>query len=234
MTGTLVNAISIVAGATIGVRLKKGLPERIKKTVIQGIGLSVILIGLQMSLQTQNILIVILSLAFGGLTGELINIEGLLARLGKRLESHFGGGNGDFTKAFVTASLLYCVGAMAIMGSIEDGLNNNPRILFAKSLLDGVSAVIFASTMGSGVIFSSLPVLLYQGSITILAFYLKDFLTPAAVAEMTSTGGLLILAIGLSLLGFKELKTGNLLPAIFFAPALVILAGMIPGPPFFK
>lgn len=219
MVGTFVNVAAIIAGSLMGIFLKKGIPERVKNTVVQGIGLSILLIGLQMGLQTKNVLVVIFSLVMGGLLGELIDIEGFLSRLGKRFELLFRAGGG-FTRAFVSASLIYCVGAMAILGSIEDGLNGNPRILFAKSLLDGTTAIIFSSSMGIGVIFSAVPVFLYQGSITLLAPYLKEFLSASAIAEITAVGGLLILAIGLNILGVKEIKVGNLLPAIFFAPFL--------------
>lgn len=219
MVGTIVNTTAIIAGSVLGIFLKKGISEKVKNTVVQGIGLAVVLIGLQMGLQTKNVLVVIFSLVLGGLLGELIGIESLLSRLGHRLELVLRAG-GDFTRSFVSASLIYCVGAMAIVGSIEDGLNGNPRILFVKSLLDGTTAVIFSSSMGIGVIFSAVPVFLYQGSITLLAPYLKEVLSASAIAEITAAGGLLILAIGLNILGVKEIKVGNLLPAIFFAPLL--------------
>ncbi|NLI14530.1 MAG: DUF554 domain-containing protein [Peptococcaceae bacterium] len=217
MVGTLVNAAAIVLGTLTGMFFKKGIPERVRRAILQGIGLAVLLIGLQMSLQTQQVLVVVLSLALGALTGELLNIEGGLNRLGRWLESKMGGAQGDFGKAFVTTSLIYCVGAMAIMGSIEDGLNNNPGILLTKAALDGISAIVFASTMGPGVAFSALPVLVYQGSITLLAAHIKGVLSAAAVAEMSATGGLLIVAIGINILNIMEIKVGNLLPAIFFA-----------------
>lgn len=230
MSGTIVNAAAIILGAAVGLLFKKGIPERVKCTIMQGIGLAVLLVGLSMALQTKQILVVILSLVLGGLTGELLNIEGGLDRLGKWLESKVGGGTGELGKAFVTTSLIYCVGAMAIMGSIEDGLNSNPQILFTKSALDGISAVVFASTMGIGVAFSSFPVFFYQGSITLLASLVKGFLSPAAVAEMTATGGLLIVGIALNILQIKEIKVGNLLPAIFFAiPLAFLLPKVIPA-----
>lgn len=220
MLGTFVNASAIIAGASLGLLFKKGIPERVKNTVMQGVGLAVILVGLSMSLETRQILAVILSLVLGGLTGEFLNIEGGLFRLGTWLESKVGGKTGEFGRGFVTASLIYCVGAMAIMGSIEDGLNSNPRILFTKAALDGISSVVFSSTMGAGVAFSAVPVFLYQGAITLLASAAKGLLSPAAVAEMTATGGLLIVGIGINILGISEIKVGNLLPAILFAVPL--------------
>lgn len=229
MLGTVVNAVAIVSGAAFGLLFKKGMPEKISNTIMQGLGLAVLLIGAGMALQTEQILVVILSLVFGGLTGELLNIEGGLARMGEWLEKKVGGETGEVGRAFVATSLIYCVGAMAIMGSIEDGLNNNHRILFAKAALDGISAIIFASTMGSGVIFSCFPVLIYQGSITLLASSVKAFLSPAAIVEMTATGGLLIVGIGLNVMGIKDIKVGNLLPSIFYAlPLAVLLPRIIP------
>ncbi|MCL6558277.1 MAG: DUF554 domain-containing protein [Firmicutes bacterium] len=230
MTGTIVNAAAIIFGAAFGLLFKRGIPERVSCTIMQGIGLAVILVGLSMALQTKQILVVILSLVLGGLTGEILNIEGGLDRLGKWLESKVGGGTGDVGRAFVTTSLIYCVGAMSIMGSIEDGLNKNPQILFTKSALDGISAVVFASTMGIGVAFSAFPVFIYQGSITLLAALIKDLLSPAAVSEMTAVGGLLIVGIGLNILNIKKIKVGNLLPSIFYAiPLAFFLPKIIPS-----
>ncbi|MFZ5649107.1 MAG: DUF554 domain-containing protein [Bacillota bacterium] len=214
MTGTMVNTGAIVAGALIGVILRKGIPDPVKNTVMQGLGLSVLLIGAQMSLKTQNVLLVVISLVVGGVIGETVNIEKRLASLGARLETRMGGKEGRLSRAFVTTSLIYCVGAMAILGSIEDGLTGNPSTLFAKSMLDGISAIIFSSTMGIGVIFSAVPVFLYQGSITLMADSMKSLFTEGLIRELTATGGLLIAGIGINLLEIKEIKVGNLLPSI--------------------
>jgi len=228
--GTIVNVAAIAVGAGIGLLFKKGIPEKVSSTVMQGIGLAVLLTGLSMAVQSKQILAVIISLALGGLTGELLNIEGGLARLGKWLEEKSGGGKGDVARAFVTSSLIYCVGAMAIVGSIEDGLNNNHQVLFAKAALDGISSIVFTSTMGMGVVFSIFPVFIYQGSITLLAAFVKGFLSPEAVVEMTATGGMLIVGIALNMLGITNIKVGNLLPAIFYAlPVALLLARIIPA-----
>jgi len=230
MLGTIVNVAAILVGAGLGLLFKKGIPEKVSFTVMQGIGLAVLLIGLSMAMQSRQILTVIISLALGGLTGELLNIEGKLSRLGEWLEKKVGGGKGEVAKAFVTSSLIYCVGAMAIVGAIEDGLNNNHQVLFAKATLDGISSVVFTSTLGAGVIFSTFPVFIYQGSITLLAALVKGFLIPEAVAEMTATGGLLIAGIAFNMLGITNIKTGNLLPAIFYAlPVALLLPRIIPA-----
>lgn len=219
MLGTIVNTIAIVFGGLLGLLFGQALPDKIKRTVIQGIGLVVLLIGGSMALQTKNSLVVIASLVLGGIIGESIDIELRLQHLGQWLERKFaknGQGTG-FTKAFVTASLIYCVGAMAIMGSLESGLRGNHNILFAKSMLDGISAIVFASSMGIGVLVSAIPVLVYQGAITLAAVFLQGVLSPQVIAEMGATGGLLIVGIGFNILEIKEIKVGNLLPAIFIA-----------------
>ena len=219
------NTFAIVIGGLIGLLFGKAFPEKIKKTVIQGIGLAILLIGISMALQTKNALIIISSLVLGGIIGEWIDIELRLQHIGEWLERKFaknGKGTG-FAKAFVTTSLIYCVGAMAIMGSLESGLNGNHNILFAKSMLDGITAIIFASTMGIGVLVSALPVFVYQGAITMAAGLLQGVLSAQVIAEMSATGGLLILGIGFNILELKEIKVGNLLPAIFIAVPITLL-----------
>lgn len=221
LLGTIVNALAVICGGAIGLLLRKGLPERVQYIVMQGIGLAVLAIGVKMSLETKNVLIVIFSIVIGGLLGEAINIEGKLNSWGRWLEKRTGGSGGDFTKAFVTTSLIYCVGAMAVLGAIEDGLTGKPTILYAKSMLDGVSAIIFASTMGWGVLFSSLPIFCYQGTITLLAGFLRDIVQGTVINELTATGGLLIIGIAMNIMQVTKIKIGNMLPAIIVA---IILA----------
>lgn len=225
MLGTIVNALAILLGGIVGLLFGHALQDKIKRTVIQGIGLSVLLIGGSMALQTKNPLVIIASLVLGGIMGEWIDIELRLQNLGQWLERKFtkksqGGG---FTKAFVAASLIYCVGAMAIMGPLESGLRGNHNILYAKSMLDGVSAIVFASSMGIGVLASAVPVFIYQGAITLAAGILQGVLSPQAVTEMGATGGLLIVGIGITILEIKEIKVGNLLPGIFMAVPITLL-----------
>ncbi|MDA8097220.1 MAG: DUF554 domain-containing protein [Desulforudis sp.] len=224
MIGTIVNTVAIVAGTLVGVAIRKGIPDRIGDTVMQGLGLAVILIGLQMAFQTQNPLIVIGSIVVGAIIGELIDIERWLNRFGTWLESRFGNGaEGGIARGFVTASLLYCVGAMAILGALEDGLTGQPNTLFAKSMLDGVTSVILSSTLGIGVLFSAVPVFVYQGAITLTASSVAPVLSTWVIAELTATGGLLILAIGINILGMARIRVGNLLPAIFIAVFATII-----------
>ena len=223
--GTIVNTVSIVAGGTVGSFIKNGLSERFKSTIIQAIGLSVVIIGISGTLQgitktipgdrTDRIMLMIFSLVIGGLIGELIDIEDKLDKMGAWFQKKFVKGESNFAEGFVTASLIYCVGAMAIVGSLEDGLTGSTSTLFAKSILDGVSSIIFAATMGIGVAFSALPVLLYQGSITLLAGFIKPWLTDTVINQMSLVGSVLIMAIGINILEIKRIKVGNLLPAIF-------------------
>lgn len=220
MWGTIVNALAIIAGGILGVIIGQKVSKSMGDTLMQGIGLAVMLIGVQMALTTQNILIMIGSLVVGGAIGELLELEARLERLGKRLEETVKDREGGVAKAFVTTSLIYCVGAMAIVGSLESGLHHNHQILYAKSMLDGISALIFASTMGVGVVFSAGPILIYQGGIALLAGALQPLLTQAVITEMSAAGGLLIMGIGLNVLNIKLIKVGNLLPAIFVAAAL--------------
>ena len=212
--GTLINTMAIIMGSLVGVGLKGGIPDQYKETVIGAIGLSVLLIGAKSALQTDALLLVIVSLALGSLAGEMLRIENRLERLGRLIGRRLAGSEEGVANAFVTASLVFCVGAMAVVGSLESGLTGNHQTLYAKSLLDGVTSIVFASTLGIGVVFSALAVLIYQGGITLSAAYLKPFLTPTVIEQMTAVGGLLILAIGFNILGFKRLRIGNMLPAI--------------------
>jgi uncharacterized membrane protein YqgA involved in biofilm formation len=183
---------------------------------MQAISLSVILIGGHAAMKADDLLGVIVCMAVGSLLGEAIRIEDRIERLGIFVEKRFGrSGNGQFAKGLVTASLVFCVGSMAIVGSLESGLTGNHDTLFAKSLLDGITSVVFASTFGGGVIVSAVPVLIYQGIITVAASTLKPFLTAAVIAQMTGVGGLLIAAIGINMLNMARIRIGNMLPAIF-------------------
>lgn len=215
MLGTIVNCLTIIAGSLVGMLFRNGIPEKYNQTVMQAIGLSVILIGLKSALGCDDLLIIIISLALGSLIGEFIGIENYLEKLGNFLERKFSKESSSFSAGFVTASLMYCVGSMAIVGSLESGLTGNHDTLFAKATLDGIVSIIFSSSMGIGVLFAAVPVLLYQGAITLMAGLLKPLLIPAVVSQMSATGGLLILALGLNILREKKLRVGNMLPAIF-------------------
>jgi len=232
LQGTLVNISAVVAGCLAGKWVGSYLSARMRKTMMSGVGLAVLLIGFQLALKSNQIMIVIGSLILGGLIGEGLGIEKRLEDFEKRLED-FGGqlqkrfsGMGTVSEGFVTASLLYCVGAMAIMGALQDGMGGKPTILYAKAALDGVASIALTSTLGIGVIFSIVPLLLYQGSITLAAGMASSILTEQVVNEMNAVGGLLIIAIAIDLLGIKRLPVGNLLPAVFVAIGLLWAFGM--------
>ena len=215
MLGTIVNTVSIIAGSLIGLLFKGGISEKYNRTMMQAIGLAVVLIGVKTALKTDAILIVILSLAIGGILGELLGLEERLELLGNWIGKRLSKDSTGIARGCVSASLLFCVGAMAIVGSMESGLAGDHQTLFAKSILDGISSVFFASTLGIGVIFSAASVFVYQGFITMTASFLGQFLVPDVVSQMSAIGGLLILAIGIGLLEIKKIKVGNILPAIF-------------------
>ncbi|WP_026894495.1 DUF554 domain-containing protein [Clostridiisalibacter paucivorans] len=215
MTGTVINSVAIILGGFIGLLIKNGLKDRFKTIIMQGISLSVITTGLMGALKSENFLLVIISIVIGSIIGEGINIDNKLNTLGNWLESKFGRRDTEFSKGFVTASLIFCVGAMAIMGALESGLTGSHQTLFVKSALDGVSSIIFASTFGIGVIFSSISVFIYQGVITMLASIIKPFLTPNIINEMSAIGGILIMGIGINVLELKRINVANMLPAIF-------------------
>jgi len=227
LLGTLVNTLAIAAGALLG-RLLSGIPESIRQTVMQGIALAVIVLGVKMSLDTNNILIMIVSIVLGSIIGELMGIDKNLNRLGQWLEKRMGGNRqGTIATGFVTATLVYCIGAMGVLGSLDSGLRNNHDILYTKSMLDGLSAIIFSSTLGIGVIFSAIPVFLYQGTIALLATQINSLVSPAMLeailAEVTAVGGLMIIAIGINILELRKINVANMLPALVIAAVSVPL-----------
>ncbi len=225
MKGTLVNAAAVILGSGVGLVLKQGIPEKYQNTLIHGMSLAVGVVGLQMALKTENILVVILGIAVGAIIGEALNIDGGLNKIGawlsEKLSNPEEAGKSNIGRGFVTASLVYCIGAMAVVGSIQDGLTGDTSILYTKSLLDGIISIVFTSSMGVGVALSSISVLLYQGIITLLAGFLSPVLSDKVVGELTATGGILIVGVSILMLEIKEIKLANLLPAI---PAAAIIA----------
>ena len=220
LQGTLVNIAAVIGGCAVGHFAGRHISMPLRRTMMAGLGLAVLLIGLQLALQGTHILIIIDSLITGGIIGELVGIERHLRRFSERLQERFAS-HGSIAEGFVTASLLYCVGAMAIMGALQDGVGEAPTILYAKAALDGIASIALTATLGAGVILSVFPLLIYQGGITLLAGWASGIMTETAIAEMNSVGGLLIVAIALDLLDIKRLPIGNLLPAVFIALFLV-------------
>nr|WP_300004340.1 DUF554 domain-containing protein [Tissierella sp.] len=223
MIGTFVNVLAIIAGSFLGYFMRNGIKEEYKATIIDGLGLSVIIMGIMSTIKTDNFLLVIASIVIGSIVGEMIGIEKKLDHLGYKLQVRFGKGDSNFSKGFITATLVFCIGAMSIVGSLEAGLTGNYKTLFAKSVLDGVSSIIFASSLGLGVVFSVFPVFIYQGFITILSTHLRELFTPALINEMSAVGGILIMGIAFNLMGIKKIRVSNMLPSLL-VPIIFILA----------
>lgn len=223
MKGTIVNTATVLLGSTLGLLIGSRLSEKIKTMVLHALGLSTLLIGMQMAFKTENILFVIGSLAVGGIIGELIGLEEWLESLGEFIKKKVKSESGSFVLGFVTSSLVFCIGPMTIVGSIQDGVRGDASLLFAKSVLDGFASLIFSSTLGVGVVFSSLTVLIFQGGLTILGSKLSFLLRPEVLDELVATGGLIIVGIGFYLLGIRKIKVGNFLPALIVVVILVLL-----------
>ncbi len=229
MTGTLLNVATVLIGGALGLLFGARVPERLKATVVTGMGLFVAAIGIQMFLKTENSLIVLGALLIGALLGEWWRIEDGLQALGQILEKRFSGNAEDgegassrFVRGFLTASLLFCVGPLAILGSIQDGLTGNYNLLAVKSVLDGFASLAFASTLGVGVLFSALMILAYQGGISLLAAQLNAIVTASMMNEMTAAGGVILMGLAISnLLEIKKIRVGNFLPALAIAPLIV-------------
>ncbi len=213
---TLINALAIILGALIGVLLGRNFPDRVRSIVYQGIGLCVLVIGIDMALSYDNIVLVVFSVLLGAVTGELLKLDEKMVNLGNWLKGRIKSKDARFTDGFVTASLIFCIGSMAILGSIDEGIRGDRTILLTKSILDGFISIPLASTYGIGVMFSALPIILYQGSITIAASQSQAFFTPEIITQITSVGGLLIMGIGITLMDLKKVNVTNLLPSLIY------------------
>lgn len=221
--GTIANVAAIIVGSLLGMALGKRFPDHIRVIVFQGLGLAVMVIGMQMALKVQNPLIIIFSILIGGITGELLKLDDRFNNIGDWLKDRIKSKNELFTDGFVTAALIYCIGSMAIIGAFDEGLRGDPSVLFTKSILDGFTSIALASTYGLGVLFSFLPVFLYQYGLTLFAVQFKSIFSPVIINELTALGGLLILGIGFNLLDIKKIKISNLLPSLVI---VVILAAL--------
>ncbi|MDH5508357.1 MAG: DUF554 domain-containing protein [Anaerolineae bacterium] len=230
MTGTILNIITVLVGGSAGVLFGARFPERMRETIVAGLGLFTAAIGLKMFGASNNEIVVLGSLLLGGVLGEWWQIEDKLQRFGAMLEKRFAGGRGEveegnrFIRGFLTASLVFCIGPMAILGSIQDGLSGDYRLLAIKSVLDGFAALAFASTLGVGVLFSTIVILGYQGGLSLLAAQAQAVVSEAMMAEMTAVGGVLLVGLAVSsLLEIKPIRVGNFLPALLIAPLIVAI-----------
>ncbi len=221
--GTLVNTLAVLAGSTLGLLLQSRFPENIRRISFQGIGLCTLLIGMQMALQVQNILTLIFSILIGGAIGEQLKLHEGFVRLGDWIKSRVKIGNERFTEGLITAFLLFCVGSLTIVGALEEGLNDDPSLLYTKSTLDGFSSIVLASVYGWGVLFSALPLFLFQTGITLSAGLLQPYLSEMVIAQLSATGGVVILGLGLNLLEIMAIRITNLLPALLIVVVLTLL-----------
>lgn len=233
MLGTIVNALAVLVGGALGILFRRRIPTRVRDVLMQGLGLATLVIGMQMALETRDVVTVIVSVVIGAALGEAVGIEERLRRMGEWAEGRLGarGEGGTFARAFVMSSLLFCVGPLTILGSIQGGLGQPPVLLYTKSLLDGASSVAIGATLGAGVFLSALTVLVYQGLLTLLASAVQTVFTPHVTTEFTATGGVLVIGIALNLLRIQAIRVGSLLPALVVSPILVgalpLLSGLL-------
>ena len=224
LTGTIVNTLAIIAGCFVGLLLGKLIPEHLGSAIEKGIALCVLYIGIEGMLAGTNALITIISMVLGAIIGELLHLDDGVHAFGDWIEHKFSKGKskGSLSEGFVSASLLFCVGAMAIVGSLESGLTGNHATLYAKATLDGITSIVYGSTMGIGVALSGIAVFLYQGLITVCASFAQPLLSDPTIAEMKCTGSLLIVALALNMLGITKIKVMNYVPAVFFPIVLCL------------
>ena len=221
MIGTLVNAITVFLGSVVGITLKKEMPERIRTLIFQAVGLFTLSLGFIMTLKMKNPIIIIISLILASITGGIIGIEDILAKSAEKIKRKIGGSE-KFVEGLITSFITFCVGPMTVIGSIEDGLGD-PSILIAKSIMDGVVSIAYSVVYGYGVIFSIIPLFIYQGSLTLLAQHIKTLLSDALLYDLTATGGILLIGLGISLLEIRKIKVGDLLSSLLITPLLTII-----------
>lgn len=221
--GSLVNAATVVSGSLIGIIVRDRLSENIKVIIFQAVGLATLVLGVQMALQVEDFLILIFSLIFGGIVGELARLETRMERAGDRLKARLKSDNAGFTEGLITAFLIFCVGSMTFMGALNEGLTGNRDLILTKAILDGFTSIVLASVYGAGVLLSAIPLFIVQASLTLLAGSLEPWLSPVLINQLTALGGALILGIGLNLLEIKAIKTMNLLPGLLVVTILTMI-----------
>lgn len=221
--GSIVNALSVILGSIIGIGIGNLLPKSIRAIIFQVMGLFTLILGLKMSLETQALIILLLSLTMGASIGEKLNIEQKLQILGEKIKSLLQNKNEKFAEGLVTAFLLFCIGSMTFVGAIEEGINQDRTLLYTKSFMDGITSILLASSFGVGVLVSAIPLLIFQSILTFAALYLEPYLTSSIINEVSAVGGVLILAIGINILEFKKIKVSNMLPSLFLVVPLHML-----------
>lgn len=221
MIGTLVNFGAVIVGSTIGLIIHRNLPKRYVQLVFQIMGLFTLVLGFKMALEGKQLLILIFSLILGGLLGEVFKMDEWVNSLGNRMKRLTKSKNDTFSEGLITAFLLFCVGSMTILGAIEEGMSGNPELLLIKSVMDGISAIALTVAFGIGVLFSAIPLILFQGGLTLIASFAGEFINPVYITEITATGGVILIGLGLNLLEIKKIKVVNLLPAMLIVPLLM-------------
>lgn len=225
--GDIVNSLAIVAGSLLGLIVKRGLPAKWQETIMSGIALSIVVIGIKMAIVTQNIVVVVIALAIGSIIGEILDLEGCMQRIGDYIGGKLSGGSksasAQIAQGFAGASVLFCSGAMAIVGSIQSGLAGDHATLFAKATLDGIIALVMTANLGVGVLFSSISVGLYQGVIVLASGLIEPYITPKILNEITSSGGIMIMAIGFNMMNLTHVRIANMVPGMFVSAALAYL-----------
>ena len=214
--GTIINVLAVILGSFLGLCLKSRIPPKIHQRVFQGIGLATLLIGLQMALKVENLILLIFSILFGAIVGEALDLEKRLDSLAEILKKKLKSQSSSFTQGLITAFLIFCIGSLTILGALDEGIRGDLTLLLAKSTLDGFTSIALAATYGLGVMFSVIPMLIYQGTITLLARQFQNLFTPILINQLTAVGGILILGLGLNLLEIKQIKITNMLPALLF------------------
>ncbi|MBE0662511.1 MAG: DUF554 domain-containing protein [Bacteroidales bacterium] len=227
MLGTFVNVAAVIAGSLLGLLLKTRLPEKITSIVFQGIGLVTIFFGVAMAFRSQNWVILILSVVSGAIIGQLLNLDERLNKVGEWLKNKLKINNIRFTEGLITAFLLFCMGSLTVLGALEEGMNQNPELLLAKSVMDGFSSIALSAAMGIGVMFSVIPLLIYQGGITLFAGSLQNVLSEPLIMEITAAGGIILLGMGINILEIKRIQILNLLPALLMAVVMYYLVNLI-------
>ncbi len=223
MFGTIVNTLAVIAGGTLGIFLKKGMPERVRTIYFQAVGLFTLAIGINMVWQMKHILIVVTSIVIGALLGEWMNLEKGAEQLSEWTKKKLRIGSERFSEGLTTSFLLFCIGAMTLVGAIEEGTTGEPRLLLTKSVMDGFTSIILASALGVGVVFSAVPLFLFQGGITLLAKFFGEFLSAETIQALTSVGGILLLGLGVNILEIKKLRILNMIPALAVVVLLVVV-----------
>lgn len=226
MTGTFVNVLTVIVGSLIGIVFKSRLPERFIKIFFQVIGLFTLYLGFSMALKSTHVLQMVFSLIIGAVIGESLHLDRGLEKLAAFIKKRFKSNNERFSDGLLTAFLLYCMGSLTILGAIQEGMTGDAHLLFIKSLMDGVSSIALASGLGVGVLFSAVPLLIFQGGITLLAMWLGDFFPAIMITELSAVGGILLLGLGIDILGIKKIKVINMLPALV---VIVVLIWLFPG-----